>query len=139
MDKRNKIFISTVAIVVLMALVVFSMGNNTTPSTDTQNTNGSKVNTTTLNQTGSINSVKISSTELAKHNKENDCWVVYKGQVYDLTSWLPRHPGSAGAILPYCGTQGFEAAFTKQHGNSKASLFMQVAKLIGQVEVKGSI
>ncbi|MEK6891267.1 MAG: cytochrome b5-like heme/steroid binding domain-containing protein [Nanoarchaeota archaeon] len=139
MDKRNKIFIFTVAIVVLMALVVFSMGNNTTPSTDTQNTNGSKVNTTTLNQTGSINSVKISSTELAKHNKENDCWVVYKGQVYDLTSWLPRHPGSAGAILPYCGTQGFEAAFTKQHGNSKASLFMQVAKLIGQVEVKGSI
>ena len=62
----------------------------------------------------------ISRTELKKHNQQADCWVAYKGVVYDITSWLPRHPGSAGAIAPYCGTaEEFAEAFGGQHGTSK--------------------
>ncbi len=62
----------------------------------------------------------ISRAELAKHNTQSDCWIGYKGTVYDVTSWLPRHPGSAGAIAPFCGTADeFAAAFNKQHGTSR--------------------
>lgn len=62
----------------------------------------------------------VSRAELAKHNTQGDCWVGYKGTVYDVTNWLPRHPGSAGAIAPYCGTADeFAAAFNKQHGTSR--------------------
>jgi len=59
----------------------------------------------------------ISRTELAKHSTQSDCWIGYKGVVYDITNWLPRHPGSAGAIAPFCGkADEFAAAFNKKHG-----------------------
>ncbi len=62
----------------------------------------------------------ISRAELAKHSTQADCWIGYKGTVYDVTNWLPRHPGSAGAIAPYCGTADeFATAFNRRHGTSK--------------------
>ena len=62
----------------------------------------------------------VSRAELATHNTQSNCWVAYKGVVYDVTDWLPRHPGSAGAIAPYCGTaEEFAAAFNKQHGTKQ--------------------
>ncbi|TSC86421.1 MAG: monooxygenase [Parcubacteria group bacterium Gr01-1014_8] len=69
---------------------------------------------------------------LKLHNKQDDCWVAYKSVVYDITRWLPRHPGSAGAIVPYCGTaEEFTAAFTKQHGTSKEGRLKQEAVVEG--------
>lgn len=62
----------------------------------------------------------VTRTQLAAHSTQADCWIAYKGIVYDVTSWLPRHPGSASAIAPYCGkAEEFAAAFNKQHGTSK--------------------
>ena len=62
----------------------------------------------------------ITRVELAKHKTQSDCWIGYKGTVYDITNWLPRHPGSAGAIAPYCGTADeFATAFNKQHGTGR--------------------
>ncbi len=92
-----------------------------------------------LNNSVSVTGNVISISELAKHSSESDCWVVYQGKVYDLTSWLTKHPGGVEAISPYCGTQGFEAAFIKKHGDTKASLFFQVAKLTGDFQLKGSL
>jgi hypothetical protein len=63
---------------------------------------------------------QVTSAELATHNKEGDCWIAYKGEVFDVTSYLPRHPGGVGAIKQHCGTSdSFEEAFTDQHGTSK--------------------
>jgi hypothetical protein len=59
----------------------------------------------------------VSPAELAQHNTAQDCWVSYKGFVYDITAWLPVHPGTSEAIEPYCGTSTeFEEAFGAQHG-----------------------
>jgi cytochrome b involved in lipid metabolism len=46
---------------------------------------------------------KLNMGEVAKHNKEKDCWVVIKGNVYDVTKFLPDHPGGKKAILMYGG------------------------------------
>lgn len=63
---------------------------------------------------------------LAAHNSEKDCWIAYKGVVYDVTNWLPRHPGSAQAIAPYCGTADeFAAAFNKKHGTKQDNRLMK--------------
>lgn len=71
-------------------------------------------------ETDGMSGKVISRTELAQHKAQSDCWVAYKGTVYDITSWLPRHPGSAAAIAPYCGTaEEFTAAFNKQHGTRR--------------------
>lgn len=45
----------------------------------------------------------ISPSEVAKHNRPDDCWMIIHGKVYNLTSFLPQHPGGAHVILQYGG------------------------------------
>jgi cytochrome b involved in lipid metabolism len=46
--------------------------------------------------------------EVAKHNKDNDCWVIIEGKVLDVTNFLPDHPGGKKAILLYAGRDATE-------------------------------
>lgn len=46
--------------------------------------------------------------EVAKHNKKDDCWVIVDGNVLDVTSFLPDHPGGEKAILLYAGRDATE-------------------------------
>ena len=49
--------------------------------------------------------------EVAKHNNENDCWVVINDKVYDVSKFLADHPGGKDAIMLYAGqdcTEQFE-------------------------------
>lgn len=129
------------SLIVLAGLVLFIISsyhiNNNLPN----NPDNSKINLiNNANQTNSGNFIgAITSTDLAKHNLTTSCWVVYKEKVYDLTSWLPKHPGSAESILPYCGNSGFEQAFINKHGTTKVSLFMKVAILIGDLKYQGNL
>jgi flavocytochrome c len=41
--------------------------------------------------------------DVAKHNKETDCWVAVNGQVLDVTHFLKDHPGGKQAILLFAG------------------------------------
>lgn len=56
---------------------------------------------------------------IARHSTRTDCWSAINGAVYDLTSWVPKHPGGEGAILKLCGTDG-SASFNRQHGGAAA-------------------
>ena len=38
-----------------------------------------------------------------KHNKEDDCWTVYQGKVYDVTSYLDYHPGGRDKLMLAAG------------------------------------
>jgi cytochrome b involved in lipid metabolism len=40
---------------------------------------------------------------VAKHTSADDCWVVLYGNVYDVTGFLPNHPGGAKIILKLAG------------------------------------
>ncbi len=83
---------------------------------------------------------KIDLILLSKHDSVNDCWVAYGGKVYDISSYLPKHPGSAGAISPFCGTaNGFKNAFEKRHGTKMVSRLMDVGVLMGDFDVVGEI
>lgn len=41
--------------------------------------------------------------EVAKHNNDKSCWVIVHGQAYDVTDFLPDHPGGSKIILKYAG------------------------------------
>jgi cytochrome b involved in lipid metabolism len=56
----------------------------------------------------------ITISDVAKHSTATDCWSAVSGGVYDLTAWIPQHPGGSGVIEAMCGSDG-TAAYNSQH------------------------
>lgn len=55
------------------------------------------------------------SSEVALHASASSCWSIVNGSVYDLTSYISRHPGGEKNILRICGKDG-TSAFEGEHG-----------------------
>ncbi|KAK6497074.1 hypothetical protein TWF506_004556 [Arthrobotrys conoides] len=51
---------------------------------------------------------KWDAKEVAKHNTPESCWVILYGNVYDVTDFLPSHPGGAKIILQLAGKDATE-------------------------------
>lgn len=45
----------------------------------------------------------LTGPKVAKHTSADDCWVVLYGNVYDVTEFLPSHPGGSNIILKLAG------------------------------------
>ncbi|KAH8109771.1 FMN-dependent dehydrogenase-domain-containing protein [Phellopilus nigrolimitatus] len=41
--------------------------------------------------------------DVAQHDSSTSCWVIIQNKVYDVTEFLPEHPGGAKIILKYAG------------------------------------
>lgn len=54
-------------------------------------------------KSGSTKFRKVTPEEVAKHNKADDCWVVIDNKVYDLTDFIPNHPGGPLVIRTNAG------------------------------------
>ncbi|GAA5959291.1 hypothetical protein JCM21900_003917 [Sporobolomyces salmonicolor] len=50
----------------------------------------------------------LDGAEVAKHNKNDDLWMIIKGKVYDLTEFAPSHPGGMRILLKYAGKDATE-------------------------------
>jgi len=80
------------------------------PATAKTLTNGSK----RVETTGSISANRnvqssrktkriITEEELAEKCTTDECWIAYKGNVYDVTKWLSKHPGGLRSIMSTAG------------------------------------
>jgi cytochrome b involved in lipid metabolism len=49
------------------------------------------------------------------HGNATSCWTAINGKVYDLTSFVGKHPGGERKILSLCGIDGTKK-FMGQHG-----------------------
>jgi cytochrome b involved in lipid metabolism len=58
--------------------------------------------------------------EVAKHDVSSDCWSVVSGGVYNLTSWIAKHPGGESAIKGMCGVDGTTGFLAQHNGDTKA-------------------
>ena len=56
----------------------------------------------TINETFS-NSKELTIDEIRKHNKKDDLWTIYKGNVYDITHFVKNHPGGLSTIILAAG------------------------------------
>lgn len=45
---------------------------------------------------------------MAKHNTRESCWVILYGNVWDVTDFLPNHPGGANIVLKLAGKDATE-------------------------------
>lgn len=57
--------------------------------------------------------------QVSAHKRPDDCWIVVDGEVYNVTSWLRRHPGGREVLQHYGGEDasvslGFSST-TKRH------------------------
>ena len=68
--------------------------------------------------TASVSSdlTQLSLSEVKKHDSGTSCWSVVSGNVYDLTKWISKHPGGAGAIRGLCGVDGTSAFVARHEG-----------------------
>jgi len=115
-----------VLLVVLVGGLVLWQKNDTSP-TPVDTTNTAQTTATAGTELTSLPPASgIASAEVAAHNSRETCWSTINGNVYDLTSWIPEHPGGEQAILQLCGTDG-SAKFNGQHGGAPK----QAAVLIG--------
>ena len=106
--------------------------NTTTPSTDsetiaepvpTTNTPGTTSSTdtsapvtpipTTVPLAASTSSTNVvpsgksfTAAQVAEKNTKTSCWTIISGNVYDITSYVPNHPGGEAEILKICGKYG---------------------------------
>ena len=57
---------------------------------------------------GGVGARTFTEDEVAAHNTEGDCWVILSGKVYDVTTFLPDHPGGKKAIMLFAGKDATE-------------------------------
>lgn len=125
MNNRNTI-IAIVIIILILVIGFFAFARNgaapvdtqdnsmvTTPNQPATSTDSSDTDTGT-----STAGTSYTMADVATHNNAQSCWVTINGGVYDLTTWISRHPGGQAAILSLCGKDGTEA-FNKMHGGKE--------------------
>ncbi len=71
--------------------------------------------------------------EVAAHATKENCWSAIGGSVYDLTTWVSRHPGGENPIVGLCGIDGTQR-FEKKHGSSKSAQGALLLLKIGLLE-----
>ena len=90
---------------------------------DFQSLNSPKMNDTSMNDSSKElekDLSKLTLDNIAKHNKENDCWLIINDRVYDVTSYIPFHPGGKQRIINECGGEA-TTAFNTQGGEGAHS------------------
>merc|ERR1712066_204799 len=63
---------------------------------------------TDRNQIKNLSKMSVAETEVEKHSSESDCWCIVGDEVYDVTKFLPDHPGGKKAIMLFAGKDATE-------------------------------
>lgn len=75
----------------------------------------------------------FSMDDVAAHGAAGDCWTAINGSVYDLTTWVSRHPGGSSSIIRLCGKDG-SAAFEREHGSESRPIAALMLLKIGSLK-----
>jgi len=86
---------------------------------------------------GVDNLLRIPPSILKQHNKRDDAWTAIYGKVYNITSYLPFHPGGVSALMRAAGRDGTKL-FATTHGWVNVD-FMLDACLVGFLVPEPSI
>ncbi|KAL1962459.1 hypothetical protein VTN77DRAFT_9660 [Rasamsonia byssochlamydoides] len=77
---------------------------------------------------------KLTGAEVAKHNSKDSCWVIVHGKAYDVTEFLPEHPGGQKIILKYAGKDA-TAEFDPIHPPDTLDKYLHPSKHLGEVDM----
>ena len=71
----------------------------------------------------------FTATEVAKHNSETSCYTIIRGNVYDVTAFIPKHPGGTEPILTGCGIDNTDVFVKKHGGKEKQETLLETMKI----------
>ncbi|OAX79816.1 hypothetical protein ACJ72_05862 [Emergomyces africanus] len=74
----------------------------------------------------------LTGVEVQKHNSRDSCWVIVHGKAYDVTDFLPEHPGGQSIILKYAGKDATEE-FEPIHPPDTLDKYLDPSKHLGPV------
>ncbi|KAL4918986.1 FMN-dependent dehydrogenase-domain-containing protein [Aspergillus aurantiobrunneus] len=77
---------------------------------------------------------KLTGAEIAQHNSRDSCWVIVHGKAYDVTEFLPEHPGGQKIILKYAGKDATEE-FDPIHPPDTLDKYLDQSKHLGEVDM----
>ncbi|MCJ1316886.1 Cytochrome b2, mitochondrial precursor [Xylographa vitiligo] len=77
---------------------------------------------------------KLHGDEVAKHNNDKDCWVIIHGRAYDVTEFMPEHPGGPKIILKYAGKDATET-YAPIHPPDTLDKYLDKSKHLGEVDM----
>ena len=66
--------------------------------------------------------------EVRKHNTIKDCWIIFYDKVYDISSFLPEHPGGIPIIAAHSGKDA-TAIFDQIHPKTMLAILPKAAYL----------
>ncbi len=73
------------------------------------------VDTQTVNVEVALDPIPLS--EIAMHNTEADCYLLIDSKVYDVTTYISKHPGGRKNITSRCGEE-VTGIFASIHSNA---------------------
>ncbi|KAI9760151.1 MAG: hypothetical protein M4579_001871 [Chaenotheca gracillima] len=79
-------------------------------------------------------SQKLSGDQIAEHNSRESCWVIIHGKAYDVTEFLPEHPGGPKIILKYAGKDA-TAEYEPIHPPDTLDKYLDQSKHLGEVDM----
>ena len=59
---------------------------------------------------------------VALHNNSTDCWIIIKSKVYDITSYLDKHPGGSSLLLEFAGKDATDEFIQIGHSQNATKL-----------------
>ncbi|CAL5875300.1 uncharacterized protein PFLUO_LOCUS9605 [Penicillium psychrofluorescens] len=77
---------------------------------------------------------KLTGAAVAQHNSRDSCWVIVHGKAYDVTEFLPEHPGGQKIILKYAGKDATEE-FDPIHPPDTLDKYLNQSKHLGEVDM----
>lgn len=78
--------------------------------------------------------VKLTGADVAEHNSKESCWVIVHGRAYDVTEFLPEHPGGPKIILKYAGKDATEE-YEPIHPPDTLDKYLDKEKHLGEVDM----
>ncbi len=115
MNNQTLIGIIIVVILVVGGYFLVTSAPTQAPQEENTATTTPQETATTTPEIAATSSTAYTLLQVATHKDKTSCWSAVNGSVYDLTSWIGKHPGGDAAILSICGKDG-STAFEKQHG-----------------------
>ncbi|KAJ5469297.1 Cytochrome b2 [Penicillium diatomitis] len=77
---------------------------------------------------------RLTGAAVAEHNSKDSCWVIVHGKAYDVTEFLPEHPGGSKIILKYAGKDATEE-FDPIHPPDTLDKYLDKSKHLGDVDM----